>query len=235
MFRFTVEELSEQFPSWIIFKTRFKGDHFFDIQEEKDAMKSESKPPKPLGLAMRELTRCAWSSDLTNCEEIVPTALEIVSQIRGIKNAAEQYQQCKDVVKNRDTNKDQRLIYSYDEVLKLSNITYFWGSTQQLRFGYLLTEQLYRLKISSILLDPVFGSMLNPTGGVFGTPKFWTHTMVYFPNSPSGYNFVCKDVKSYLKNYHQVELDQNAKKYSGALSWYWINFWFKSKVQEVWL
>ena len=69
----------------------------------------------------------------------------------------------------------------------------FVGSTPQMRFGQMVGD--------AFGIDPVFGSMLSPTGGMVGPGN-----NAYMPgnNSAIGYHGVAHDAAGYLYNYHGV-------------------------------
>ncbi len=69
----------------------------------------------------------------------------------------------------------------------------FMGSTPQLRFGQMVGD--------AFGLDPVFGSMLSPTGGMVGPGNG-----AFTPSNDSaiGYHGVAHDAAGYLYNYHNV-------------------------------
>jgi hypothetical protein len=69
----------------------------------------------------------------------------------------------------------------------------FMGTTPQLRFGQMVGD--------AFGIDPVFGAMLSPTGGMVG-PGNWA----YAPSNDSavGYHGVAHDAAGYLYNYHGV-------------------------------
>ena len=67
----------------------------------------------------------------------------------------------------------------------------FMGSTSQLRYGKVVGD--------AFGVDPVFGSMLNPTGGLVG-PGNWA---VDGDSTAVGYHGVVHDAAGYLYNYHK--------------------------------
>lgn len=69
----------------------------------------------------------------------------------------------------------------------------FMGSTVQLRYGQVVGDALG--------IDPVFGAMLNPTGGLVGGGNI----SIQFPTEhPVGYHGVFHDAAGYLYNYHNM-------------------------------
>jgi hypothetical protein len=66
----------------------------------------------------------------------------------------------------------------------------FMGSETQLRYGFLVGQALG--------MDPVLGSMLNPTGGLVGPGN----TGVDFDGSAVGYHGITHDAAGYLYNHH---------------------------------
>lgn len=73
----------------------------------------------------------------------------------------------------------------------------FMGSTQQLRFGKVVGE--------AFGVDPVFGALLSPTGGMGATDGLTLPTA----NSAAGYQAVFQDAATYLSNYHRAGPGQN--------------------------
>jgi len=70
----------------------------------------------------------------------------------------------------------------------------FMGSTVQLRYGQVVGDQLG--------IDPVFGSLLNPTGGLVGAGNF--PSAQFADESPISYHGVFHDAAGYLYNYHNI-------------------------------
>lgn len=68
----------------------------------------------------------------------------------------------------------------------------FMGSTTQLRYGKVVGDALG--------LDPVFGALLNPSGGLVGPGN----AAVDLGESPVGYHGVFHDAAGYLYNYHDM-------------------------------
>jgi hypothetical protein len=68
----------------------------------------------------------------------------------------------------------------------------FMGSTTQLRYGKAVGDALG--------LDPVFGALLNPTGGLVGAGN----AAVDLGDSALGYHGVMHDAAGYLYNYHNL-------------------------------
>lgn len=68
----------------------------------------------------------------------------------------------------------------------------FMGSMTQMRYGSIVGD--------AFGIDPVFGAMLNPTGGLIG-PGNWA---VAGGETAVGFHAVAHDAAGYLHNYHQV-------------------------------
>ncbi|MFD3162784.1 WXG100 family type VII secretion target [Herpetosiphon sp. NSE202] len=66
----------------------------------------------------------------------------------------------------------------------------FLGSTASLRYGKVVGDALG--------IDPVFASMLNPTGGLVGNGNY----AIDAGERPVGYHGIMHDAAGYLKNYH---------------------------------
>jgi len=72
----------------------------------------------------------------------------------------------------------------------------FWGTRQQLRSGKVVGDMLGGI-------DPVFGSMLNPTGGRIGKGDSKTlHNMLYKKDDPLAYHAAVHDAFGYLIQHH---------------------------------
>jgi WXG100 family type VII secretion target len=68
----------------------------------------------------------------------------------------------------------------------------FAGSDTQMRYGSVVGD--------AFDIDPAFGSMLNPTGGLMGTGN-WA---IAGADTAVGYHTVVHDAAGYLYNYHQI-------------------------------
>lgn len=69
---------------------------------------------------------------------------------------------------------------------------HFMGSTSQLRYGKVVGDALG--------IDPVFGALLNPTGGLVGPGN----AALDLGDSALGYHGVVHDAAGYLYNYHNL-------------------------------
>ena len=82
-----------------------------------------------------------------------------------------------------------------EEIPALSEFLHgdFMGTTPQLRYGSIVGQ--------AFGIDPVFGALLNPTGGMVGPGNF-----AYAPGNDSaiGYHGVVHDAAGYLYNYHHT-------------------------------
>ena len=68
----------------------------------------------------------------------------------------------------------------------------FMGSLSQMRYGQVVGDALG--------VDPVFGALLNPTGGLVGPDNY----AVDLDDSAVGYHGVFHDAAGYLYNYHDL-------------------------------
>jgi hypothetical protein len=87
----------------------------------------------------------------------------------------------------------------------------FMGSTQQMRFGQVVGD--------AFGVDPIFGALLNPTGGMGGGAA------IPNSNSAAGYNAVFQDAANYLSSYHHVGPGPN---YLGPDPQAGMNYWAKT-------
>ncbi len=68
----------------------------------------------------------------------------------------------------------------------------FMGSNTQMRYGSVVGD--------AFGIDPVFGAMLNPTGGLVGPGNF----AIAGDDTPVGYHGIVHDAAGYLYNYHGI-------------------------------
>lgn len=72
----------------------------------------------------------------------------------------------------------------------------FMGSTWQLRYGKVAGDHLG--------VDPVFGAMLNPTGGLVGPGNWGVHPDSWYVPEAVGYHGAYHDAMGYLFNYQKA-------------------------------
>ena len=224
MFTWTKKDAERKFPAAVIFQSRFRGAKHFSggrISAKEKLLEEtrEDDPYTELGVAMRDVFRCTWSSqkDHASCDGVIDKALEVIKRERGIRDVEEQYEACKKLAEERDCIK----LYPYDKVVAYSELGCLWGISQQMRFGLLLREILWKHMNYKMKLDPVFGCLLNPTGGVLGTPPLWIHRVCAWQDGPLPYERICKDTVWYLKTYHNFDVSTHGK-YTGTITWYWV-------------
>jgi hypothetical protein len=87
----------------------------------------------------------------------------------------------------------------------------FMGTTQQLRFGRVVGD--------AFGVDPVFGSLLSPTGGM------GAGAAIPAPNSAAGYHAAFQDAANYLSSYHNTGPGPN---YLGPDPQAGMNYWTKT-------
>ncbi|WP_110515943.1 WXG100 family type VII secretion target [Herpetosiphon llansteffanensis] len=78
------------------------------------------------------------------------------------------------------------------DALDLKRHPNFLGSTSSLRYGKVISDALG--------VDPVFGSLLNPTGGLVG----WGNYAIDAGERPVGYHGIMHDAGGYLFNYQNM-------------------------------
>ena len=119
----------------------------------------------------------------------VDRLLDRIADIRGVDRAEfrAQYQTYLQLLDNG------RAIGGNDPDIDLKQHGDFLGSTVSLRYGAVVGEVFG--------LDPVFGSLLNPTGGLVGPGS-----TAYWPddNDAIGYHGIFHDAAGYLYNYQGV-------------------------------
>lgn len=99
---------------------------------------------------------------------------------------------------NRYNNTKYWFQFKLDDVITLSESNWnMWGSITQLKFGRVVVDCL------SKKLDPVFGALLSPTGGIVGPGNM----DLYEPadgNDPVVMHGIFHDAGGYLLNYHCI-------------------------------
>ncbi len=123
----------------------------------------------------------------------VDQALDQIAQARGLsrEDVQAQYEHYQQL---RAEAERIRIAKGMDPVPDVSQFFHdrFMGSTTQLRYGKVVGDALG--------LDPVFGAMLNPTGGLVGSGN----AAVDLGDSALGYHGVMHDAAGYLYNYHNL-------------------------------
>lgn len=124
----------------------------------------------------------------------VDQALDEIARLRGVPRdqIQAQYERFLDLKAESaqiGAMNDQSPINELNETLHGD----FMGTTVQLRYGQLVGDALG--------IDPVFGSLLNPTGGLVGPGNY---ALDLGPDSPLSYHGIVHDAAGYLYNYHDT-------------------------------
>ncbi len=143
----------------------------------------------------------AGSDRLHNAMETLatnPTGAQLESTLRDIADArgksyeqiradydkfVEVRQQAIDTARSKGMDPPEQLNFAHPN---------FMGSTSQMRFGQVVGD--------AFGIDPVFGAMLSPTGGLVGPGN----AAFDAGESPVGYHGVVHDAAGYLKNFHDT-------------------------------
>lgn len=136
-----------------------------------------------LGAAMNDLF-----SDLTRPADEVEGILVVIADLRGrpLDEVKSEYGKFQELMEERDAA-------GADPVPGLGGAhPSFMGSNTQMRYGSVVGD--------AFGIDPVFGSMLNPTGGLVG-PGNWA---IAGDDTPVGYHGIIHDAAGYLNTYHDV-------------------------------
>lgn len=136
-----------------------------------------------LGNAMDDLF-----SDLTRPADEVEGILVVIADLRGrpLEEIKGEYGKFQDLMAERDSA-------GAEPLGGLSGAhPSFMGSNTQMRYGSVVGD--------AFGIDPVFGAMLNPTGGLVG-PGNWA---IAGDDTPVGYHGVVHDAAGYLHTYHGV-------------------------------
>lgn len=107
---------------------------------------------------VRKLTRCK------KCSIGVDGWLSIIARVRGLseKECQSQYSSmCRTrvvMLRNSSSTPSRPTEYNID----------VWASRRQMMFGHIVGDVLWSNDLTSCHLDPVFGALLSPTGGIAG-------------------------------------------------------------------
>lgn len=141
--------------------------------------------------ALRQAMNTLWENRDNPNSPAVNAALAVVADVRGRQLADMQadWQTYQQLLADQRTNGPAN---GQDEVPGINNFFHgdFMGSTSQLRSGKIVGE--------AFGIDPVFGALLNPTGGLVGPGN------ASFDGNDSavGYHGAVHDAAGYLRNYH---------------------------------
>ncbi len=136
-----------------------------------------------LGNAMDDLF-----SDLTRPADQVEGTLLVIADLRGrpLDDIKSEYGKMQELMQERDAAEAE-------PVPGLGGgHPSFMGSNTQMRYGSIIGD--------AFGIDPVFGAMLNPTGGLVG-PGNWA---IAGDDTPVGYHGIVHDAAGYLNTYHGV-------------------------------
>jgi hypothetical protein len=161
-----------------------------------------------LGCQMKKLYELV--QEIINGNQIFESLNECLMQIKKIRHSDKSLidwkKQCKkyiSIVKVRkkyiDTFNQNKWFYKskLDNVSSLNNDKEsLWGSVRQIKFGKIVVDTL------DCELDPVFGSLLSPTGGIVGPGN----TELYRGNNTDSVvmHGIVHDAGGYLFNYHTI-------------------------------
>ena len=125
-------------------------------------------------------------------EESVNNALRVLADIRGLELEEVQRQ----YVRYYQLKTQANAIGNHNEkgIVEGSEHWDWWGSTEQLRFGKITGD--------AFGLDPVFGSLLSPTGGRIGTGDSGGFHNALSSSEAMNYHGQAHDAAGYLYNYH---------------------------------
>lgn len=153
-----------------------------DYMKNQIDMKFQGADSEVLSSTMYELTKNPQGDALEN-------VLRSIADIRDrpMDKIRKEYQKYRELRKQRDFNNPAG-------TSELSSYLHprFMGSTSQLRSGKIVGD--------AFGVDPVFGALLNPTGGLVG-PANWS---VDADDSAVGYHGAMHDAAGYLYNSHKV-------------------------------
>ena len=192
----------------IVFTDSYMTEFFFNDVQFKGA------DTKELNALMKQMAEGLGGKELEN-------ALGELSKLRGrsVSEIRKEYDLFLQIRAQATTQNNQNPVERLED-------EDFFGSTVQLRYGKIVGDALG--------IDPVFGALLNPTGGQVGPGN-----RSYQPDTESdiGWHGAFHDAAGYLRNYHGIgpgytyiegDTGDAASPYSGQVKG--LDYWDKKKV-----
>ncbi|XP_066911020.1 uncharacterized protein [Clytia hemisphaerica] len=182
-------------------KGKMDGEEFDNVNEN---------PKSELGRLLQQLDKEIKMAENDSELEFTERILEIfmkIAEIRAFTHTEETTEQCfqrfiKDAEKFAEIYRKRG---KQSESLKEANILY-WGTRQQMLFGKVLCDWINRDKETEMeTMDPIFGVLLNPTGGRVGPGDTgWIHNKLFDDLGPFAYHSAVHDAFGYLKINHDT-------------------------------
>jgi hypothetical protein len=142
--------------------------------------------------------RQAMNELLKNNPENVDKALAVLAKERG--RPLEQIKQEYETYLEKRTKVDDAIAHSNGKLEPIDQLlpgqSDFMGSNWQMRYGKIVGDQFG--------IDPVFGAMLNPTGGMVGPGNKGLAPDAWYMPTPVAYHGAYHDATGYLFNYHKT-------------------------------
>uniref|UniRef100_A0A7M5XMM5 Uncharacterized protein n=2 Tax=Clytia hemisphaerica TaxID=252671 RepID=A0A7M5XMM5_9CNID len=180
---------------------RFYGQtHGMKVHMDHEELVGPDHHPKTqLGHILNRLDQEIRKADLPSHLELtdeIKTLLQEVAEMRVRTQDNESVEHCygrllKDV---KEFVKVYRKRGVPSEVLEQKH-SYYWGTRQQLLFGKVVADWLpEHIKSKTSPMDPIFGTLLNPTGGRVGPgDSGWMHDTLFDDLGPFAYHSAVHD------------------------------------------
>lgn len=182
-----VDEQRDWNPSEDLAEGR-SGDEVFQEDYMDSVMESTPKGADSLDLneAMENLLRSPDGPNATSYLQIVST--ETGMSLSQTQSQFKKFQ----ALQQQQRNTSQQTGYPLPESIDEESHGSYMGSTASLRYGKMVGDHFG--------INPVFGAMLNPTGGIVGP----SNTQLYDgdPDDPIVKHGIAHDAAGYLLNYH---------------------------------
>jgi len=166
------------------------------------------RPKSELGHILLQLDREIRMATTTEELEITDTMKEIFKKIAAIRVCTNECESVEDCYKKLlEDAENFAVIYRKrghkSETLEDEH-SYYWATRQQMLFGKVIADWLpEHLETKTRPMDPIFGVLLNPTGGRVGPGDTgWMHDAFFDELGPFAYHSAVHDGFGYLKTNH---------------------------------
>eukprot|EP00111_Clytia_hemisphaerica_P002457 TCONS_00007030-protein len=173
--------------------------------EEVDA---GGKVKSKLGIILHELDREIKKAPTIAEFEITEPMKEMLKKLAAIRVCTEDCEAEEDCFKRLLEDAEQ-FVKIYRKRGQISESCdddhdFYWGTRQQMLFGKVIVDWLPdHIENQSRPMDPIFGVLFNPTGGLVGPGDLqWMHNALYDDLGPFAYHSAVHDAFGYLKTNH---------------------------------
>jgi len=201
----SVEEVKKYCES-VVF-VRFNGQTNKFNCTDHEAVDGPGQPESELGHILHQLDQIIRMATTVNEFEItepIKKILKMLAEIRVCTEDCESVDKCYERLLE-DAEKFAKIYQERgckSEVLE-NHHSFYWGTRQQMLFGKVICDWLAEHKNAP--MDPIFGTLLNPTGGRVGPGDTgFFHDSLFDNMGPFAYHSAVHDGFGYLKTNHKT-------------------------------